>query len=47
MSSLERRVFNELKSHPNYSPVLIAFKLGVTPTQVTVAIKQLATWKVI
>ena len=42
MSQLERRVFNELKSHPNYSPVLVAFKLGVPPTQVSVAIKQLA-----
>ncbi len=47
MSGKERRIFNELKSHPNYSPVLIAFKLGVAPTQVTVAIKQLATWAVI
>ena len=47
MSDLERSVFNEIKSHPNYSPVLIAFKLGVTPTQVTVAIKQLATRGVI
>ncbi len=42
MSGLERSVFNELKSHPNYSPVLIAFKLGVPPTQVTVTMKQLA-----
>ena len=47
MSQLERRVFNELKSHPNYSPVLIAFKLGVAPTQVSFAIKQLATRGVI
>ena len=47
MSQLERSVFNELKSHPNYSPVLIAFKLGVTPTQVSFAIKQLATRGVI
>lgn len=47
MSSLERSVFNELKSHPNYSLVLIAFKLGVPPTQVSVAIKQLAKQGVI
>ncbi len=47
MSGKERSVFNELKSYPNYSPVLIAFKLGVAPTQVQVAIKQLAARGVI